>query len=90
MFGDHVKTGIGTMLTTGTVLGAGANVFGGRVTEKHVPAFAWGGGEPYGTYDIDKFIEVAGRMMARRDIELTENGRRLLFDAFALSRAGTA
>src|SRR4029079_5154107 len=25
MFGDHVKTGIGSMLTTGTILGAGAN-----------------------------------------------------------------
>ena len=28
MFGDHVKTGIGLRLTTGTVLGAGANVYG--------------------------------------------------------------
>ena len=28
LFGDHVKTGIGLRLTTGTVLGAGANVYG--------------------------------------------------------------
>ena len=28
MFGDHVKTGIGLRLTTGSVLGAGANVYG--------------------------------------------------------------
>ncbi|HEY2027519.1 MAG TPA: putative sugar nucleotidyl transferase, partial [Gemmatimonadaceae bacterium] len=27
LFGDHVKTGIGLRLTTGTVLGAGANVY---------------------------------------------------------------
>ncbi len=86
MFGDHVKTGIGTMLNTGTVVGAGANIFGGRVTEKYVPAFAWGDGEPYGTYDIEKFTEVAERMMARRDVELSQSGRKLLFDAFALSR----
>ena len=28
LFGDHAKTAIGTMLATGTVVGAGANVFG--------------------------------------------------------------
>lgn len=90
MFGDHVKTGIGTMLTTGTVIGAGANIYGGRVTEKFVPSFAWGDGEPYGTYEIEKFIEVAGRMMARRHVELSDNARKLLFDAFAVSRGRVA
>ena len=36
MFGDHVKTGIGTLLTTGTVIGAGANVFGSQMPPKAV------------------------------------------------------
>ena len=33
LFGDHVKTGIGLRLTTGTVLGAGANVYGRHAAE---------------------------------------------------------
>jgi len=86
MFGDHVKTGIGSMLTTGTILGAGANIYGGRVDSKCVPPFAWGDGEPYESYEIDKFIEVAQRMMARRDVELSDDAAKQLWDAYAVSR----
>ena len=43
LFGDHAKTAIGTMLATGTVVGAGANVFGPAAPPKYVPPFAWGG-----------------------------------------------
>ena len=89
LFGDHVKTGIGTMLTTGTVLSAGANVFGGHVGSKFVPPFAWGDGEPYGTFDLDKFLQVAERMMARRHAELSEGGKQQLTAAFYKSRGST-
>ncbi|MBK8231439.1 MAG: hypothetical protein IPK72_12815 [Candidatus Eisenbacteria bacterium] len=41
--GDHVKTRIGCLLNTGTVVGLGANLFGDpAVAEKWVPDFAWG------------------------------------------------
>jgi len=89
LFGDHVKTGIGTMLTTGSVLGAGANVFGGHVGSKYVPPFAWGDGEPYGTFDLEKFLQVAERMMARRHVELSESGKQQLTDAYYKSRGST-
>lgn len=89
LFGDHVKTGIGTMLTTGTVIGAGANIFGGHIGSKFVPPFAWGDGEPYGSFDLEKFIEVGQRMMARRHVELSESAKQQLTDAFYKSR-GTA
>ena len=86
MFGDHVKTGIGTMLTTGSVLGAGANIYGSSTVPKYVPPFAWGNGEPYGRYEIDKFIAVAQRMMERRHVELTGSGKAQL--AAAHTHAG--
>jgi len=89
LFGDHVKTGIGTMLTTGAVLGAGANVYGGHVGSKFVPPFAWGDGEPYGTFDLEKFLQVAERMMARRNVGLSDGGKQQLTDAFYKSRGGT-
>jgi UDP-N-acetylglucosamine diphosphorylase/glucosamine-1-phosphate N-acetyltransferase len=80
-FGDHVKTGIGTMLSTGTVIGAGANVFGSAMPPKAVPPFAWGDGEPYDTYDITRFLTVAERVMARRQVELGDNARKQLAEA---------
>lgn len=89
LIGDHAKTGIGMLLTTGCVVGAGANVYGGGISPKNVPPFAWGDGEPYDRYDRAKFASVAERMMARRHVPLTEKGRRQLqasFDASEPSR----
>jgi hypothetical protein len=40
-------------------------------------------------YEIQKFIEVARRMMERRHVELTEEASRLLEDAFAASGSRT-
>lgn len=80
-FGDHSKTGIGTMLNTGTVIGAGANVFGSAMPPKVVPPFAWGESEPYDTFDVTKFLEVAERVMSRRDVELTDKARQHLAEA---------
>ena len=77
MFGDHVKTGIGLRLTTGTVLGAGANVYG-NMPPKVVAPFSWGDAPPYAVYHADKFLETAARMMSRRHVELTDNARRHL------------
>ncbi|MEO8945444.1 MAG: putative sugar nucleotidyl transferase [Gemmatimonadaceae bacterium] len=83
VFGDHSKTGIGTMLTTGTVLGAGANVYGSGSHPKHVSPFAWGDGEPYVEFQAEKFLDVAERVMKRRDVTLTDGMRRHLALAHA-------
>lgn len=80
-FGDHAKTGIGTMLSTGTVMGAGANVFGATMPPKVIPPFAWGDSEPYDTYDIARFLAVAERVMARRQVELSDEVRKQLSEA---------
>ncbi len=81
LFGDHAKTGIGTMLSTGTVIGAGANVFGSTVPPRAVPPFAWGEREPYETYDVARFLAVAERVMLRRHVELGDNTRKQLSEA---------
>ena len=83
MFGDHAKTGIGLRLTTGTVIGAGANVYGSDMAPKRVPPFAWGDGEPFAPYQLDKFLEVAQRAMARRQVMLGDRGRRVIAAAYA-------
>lgn len=77
-FGDHAKTGIGTPLNTGSLIGTGANVYGGAMPPKLVPPFAWGDQPPYSVYRMDKFLEAAKRMMARRHVELTDRQTRML------------
>jgi len=85
LIGDHAKTGIGTMLTTGCIVGAGANIYGAKVTPKRIPPFAWGDGEPYARFELDKFLEVAERMMARRHASLSRRGRAQLEEAYRVS-----
>lgn len=67
LFGDHVKTGIGLKLTTGCVLGTGANVMD-AMPPKYVAPFSWGSCAPYQPFAFDKFTETATRMMARRGV----------------------
>jgi UDP-N-acetylglucosamine diphosphorylase/glucosamine-1-phosphate N-acetyltransferase len=74
LIGDHVKTGIGLRLSTGSVLGAGANVFGSRIPPKVVPPFAWGDGEPWDTFALDRFLTVATRVMGRRKVVMSTSG----------------
>jgi UDP-N-acetylglucosamine diphosphorylase/glucosamine-1-phosphate N-acetyltransferase len=81
LFGDHAKTGIGTMLSTGTVIGAGANVIGAKMPPRVVPPFAWGDGEPYETYDVTRFLIVAERVMSRREVKLSDKERKQLGEA---------
>lgn len=71
IMGDHSKTGINTMLNTGTVVGVFANIFGGGFPPKHIPSFSWGGSEGFESYDIEKALLTASRVMERRQLSLT-------------------
>lgn len=73
--GDHAKTGIGTMITTGAVIGVAANIFGGGVTPKMVSSFSWG---PKEKYDINKAIETIKMVKKRRDQTFTEEDEKLI------------
>jgi UDP-N-acetylglucosamine diphosphorylase/glucosamine-1-phosphate N-acetyltransferase len=83
LLGDHAKTAIGTRLTTGSVIGAGANVFATSMTPKVVAPFSWGGASDTSVYEIDRFLNVAERVMIRRHVVLTERARRWLAAAYA-------
>jgi len=69
--GDHVKTGIGTLLNTGISIGFASNLFGGgMIHQKYIPAFIWGSAEKYEEYQLEKAIETARIVMKRRNSEL--------------------
>jgi UDP-N-acetylglucosamine diphosphorylase/glucosamine-1-phosphate N-acetyltransferase len=75
LIGDHAKTGIGLMLGTGTVLGAGSNVFGTDMPPKWVPPFSWGSGSELSVYRKDAFVETAALVMERREVEVDDRAR---------------
>jgi UDP-N-acetylglucosamine diphosphorylase/glucosamine-1-phosphate N-acetyltransferase len=87
LLGDHVKTGIGLLLNTGTVVGAGSNLFGSVMPPTYVPPFSWGTGNDLVEFRADKFLEVAERAMGRRRVALSDRGRLVLERAWRLARA---
>ena len=81
LLGDHAKTGILTRLTTGSCIGAGANVISDDVVPNVVPPFAWGSRGD--RYDRDRFLQTAERVMARRTVALSPSMRACLGAVYA-------
>jgi len=75
--GDHSKAGINTMFNTGTVVGFGANVFGGDFQAKYIPNFSWGKTDE--KYNFEKFIEAETLWMKTKKASLTEEYKKLIF-----------
>ncbi|NJX16238.1 GlmU family protein [Tamlana crocina] len=82
MMGDHSKCGINTMFNTGTVVGVSANIFGSGFPRNFVPSFSWGGSGGFTTYLTKKAFEVAEVVMARRNMEFTEQDKAILEHVF--------
>ncbi|MEX1002142.1 MAG: GlmU family protein [Crocinitomicaceae bacterium] len=78
MMGDHVKTGINTMLNTATSIGVCSNVFGGGFPSKFIPSFSWGAVHSNDLFKLEKAFEVADNMMKRRNTELSQADRKIL------------
>lgn len=81
---DHVKLGIGVHLNGGSMVATGSNIFGVHFAPKTIPAFTWGG-ERFRAYRIDRMVEVARKVMARRKVELTVAQEAVLHHVFALT-----
>ncbi|HEY4100872.1 MAG TPA: putative sugar nucleotidyl transferase [Gemmatimonadales bacterium] len=77
LIGDHARTAIGTLLPTGAVIGAGANLFDGVRAAKYTAPFAWGG-ESGTMIGADQFVEMARRILPRRDVAVDAEMERSL------------
>ena len=87
--GDHVRTGIGALLTTGARLGTATHFFGGRgVSPEWLPAFTWFDGVRGESVRLDDFLRSARLAMARREQEL-EPGEEAILRALAACSAPT-
>ena len=84
--GDHAKCGINTMFNTGAVVGVMSNVFGPGFPPKSIPSFSWGGSEGIKTYEIERALEVARRVMARREVNMSDSDELLLRKVFEMTK----
>ncbi|MBA2613021.1 MAG: GlmU family protein [Bacteroidetes bacterium] len=82
IMGDHSKSGINTMFNTGTVVGVGANIYGGSFPVTHIPSFSWGGSGGFETYRLDKLFETAEKVFERRGLKLTIIEKEMLSAVF--------
>lgn len=72
--GDHSKTGIGTLLNTGIVIGFCNNLYGGSLfIDKEIGHFKWGTPGNLTEFKLNKAIGIAQNVMARRGCEFTSS-----------------
>ncbi len=86
MMGDHSKCGINTMFNTGTVVGVSANIFGSGFPRNFVPSYSWGGAAGFSTYLTSKAFQTAKIVMARRQVEFSEQDAKILEHIFEITK----
>jgi len=84
--GDHTKSAINTQFNTGTVAGICGILVKEGFLPNYLPSFVWGGKKDSPTYRVDKAINVAKIVMARRNIELSDLDEELIRDEYKLLR----
>jgi len=83
--GDHTKTAINTKITTGTIIGFACNILLTSTPPKFTPSFSWYSDNVTRAYDITRELQVAKRMMARRNKKMSRNGEKVFKTVFALT-----
>jgi UDP-N-acetylglucosamine diphosphorylase/glucosamine-1-phosphate N-acetyltransferase len=85
VMGDHTRCGINTMFNTGTVAGFSANIYDGGYMPKFIPSFAWGNRNGFSTYDMEKAIYTAQKVMERRSVSLSNEDSEIFEHIFKLT-----
>jgi len=83
---DHCKTGINTMLNTGTVCGVSSIILGAGFPARGIQSFKWVQPWAITDYRLDKALVDMERMMARRGVALTPAYHRMMTAIYELGR----
>ncbi len=84
---DHCKTGINTMLNTGTVCGVSSIILGAGFPARAIASFKWVQPWAITDYRLDKALLDMERMMARRGIPLSPAYHRMMTAIYQAGRA---
>ncbi|MCD6220203.1 hypothetical protein J7K43_07465 [Candidatus Calescamantes bacterium] len=85
--GDHTKTGIGSMLNTGTIAGVMCNIASGGILPKFFPSFSWfiNGKYMKGT-GLEAMLKTARIAMSRREKQLTLEEEELIRRVYEVTK----
>ncbi len=84
IIGDHTKTGILTMLNTGTMVGISSNLYGAGYHNKKICSYSWEDASNNGiiSYEIEKAISTARTSMKRRNVNMTKAYEQMMRHAY--------
>jgi hypothetical protein len=74
------RFGIGQLLTTGSNIGVGCNVYGGAPTARYVPSFSWGGAGGWQEHQLELFLRTVETTLSRRNLPLRQESEAVLRD----------
>lgn len=77
---DHAKVGIQAAIPTGAVIGFAANIASTRLLPKQIPSFGWLTDDGLSAGDPARLLDVATKVMARRDVDMTDDEIELFLD----------
>jgi len=83
---DHCKTGINTMLNTGTVCGVSSIILGAGFPARAIGSFKWVQPWAVTDYRLEKALVDMERMMARRGVPLVPAYRRMMTSIYESGR----
>ena len=75
--GDHVKTGIGTLINTGTIIGVASMISTYGFPPANLPPFSWYFNRKRERMDFDKFVLTAQKSKSRRNKNFTTAEKKL-------------
>jgi len=86
--GDHTKTALSTLFTTGTVVGIMSNVMpSGELLPKLIPSFCWYFRNKFSRgRGLKSFLETAEIAMGRRDVALTDEDVELFEKLYEITK----
>lgn len=85
IMGDHSKAGVNTMFNTATVIGVGVSIHGTGFPRNFVPSFSEGSSAGFTDVSLTKFFAVAERVMARRNVKLTDEDKQIFQNIFDIA-----
>ncbi len=86
IIGDFAKIGINATIPTGSVIGFAASVAATRLLPKWLPSFSWVTEERVTTGDPLRLLDAASAMMARRNIDMTDEEVELFLELRQVAR----
>ncbi len=78
IFGDHCKVAIGSKLNSGTQFGVSSSFVSNDFSPKRIPHFGWVTDAGIESFEIERALQTARAMMARRGVTLGEAEERVM------------